>query len=205
MKKRELITVITLAVLAVTVLLGTALSSRVFYTTLEIQKGEMVHDEGSGSYELPFYLYKDAWSEYQANVVDLTIDIDATDGDLAQFTFELRPKHNYQLDSLQLGFYFQDIPRALLLKNPHTGEEVEHEYTRIEGGTYVRLEFDPLETVAGEKVTIDMWLDLSEITSSVSDGLLLTSFSMHQDSVFKIARHVSREEVLNINIPAFEG
>ena len=61
-----------IVLLIISALFGVALTDKVFFTTLYLDQGETI-ENSDGSVEIPFYLYKDAWQEYKANVINLTV------------------------------------------------------------------------------------------------------------------------------------
>jgi len=96
--------------------------------------------------------------------------------------------------------YVNDISDAIMLKDPQTGMEIDYQYERTDGDSFVILNFPVFDTRPGEAAEIDLWLDTGALDQNVQEGLLLLSVWIHEDSVFKIIRHVVEEQVLQINI-----
>ena len=71
---------------------------------------------------------------------------------------------------------------------------------KFDNNTSVVLDFPNLGTDASETVTINSWLDLTEIDATEDIGLV-TSFSIYEESVFKVVKYESISAI-NLNIPS---
>ena len=201
MQKRKILALLViLIVIVLGALLGCALSDRVYFSTLKLDAGEAVDIEGGQGIELPFYLYKDAWEEYKGEVLTLVHNVNNTGTGPAGLSFRLEPAYKYNIDRIQLELYVNDISDAIMLKDPQTGMEIDYQYERTDGDSFVILNFPVFDTGPGEAAEIDLWLDTGALDQNVQEGLLLLSVWIHEDSVFKIIRHVVEEQVLQINI-----
>jgi hypothetical protein len=85
-------------IIILSALLTVSISDRLFFTKLKLEAGELVQYTEQSGFELPFYLYKDAWSAYQANVLNLYLETEQIEPDVFYLKFTLYPKYNYQLD-----------------------------------------------------------------------------------------------------------
>jgi len=200
MRKKTKIILAVSAISIVVVLFVTAFTDKIFFTTLHLDAGEQV-DNRDDSVEVPFYLYKDAWGEYKANVVTLKYDIKRAEQGLVMFTLQLTPSYRYYMDSLSLRFYVNNVYSTIMFEDPYTGNDMSYKYELSGDDSLAILEFSSFDVDVGESVSIRFWLDFSQAESSVPDGFVLMDFSMHENSVFKIARHTVEEHVLQFVIP----
>jgi hypothetical protein len=200
MKTKTKIILAVSAVLIAVVLFVTAFTDKIFFTTLHLDAGEQV-DNRDGSVKVPFYLYKDAWGEYKANIVTLNYDIKRVKPELVMFTLRLTPSYRYYMDSLSLRFYVNNVYSNIIFEDPSTGNDMPYKYELSGDDSLAILEFPSFDVEAGESISIRLWLDFSQAESSDSDGFVLMDFSMHENSVFKIARHTVEEHVLQFVVP----
>jgi len=201
MKNRGTIIASSLFAIILIALLTAAFSDRVFFTTLTLDQGDAVEPQEGGT-ELPFYLYKDAWQKYQAQVATLYFNVENAGASLLKATLELTPKPRYQVDSLDVEFYINRAYSAILMQDPQTGQDPAFKYLITGDDSRLVLKVPDFDAGAGEKVTVNFWLDLDKIDAANEGGPLLFSFSIHENSIFKIARHVARQHVLNLELPA---
>jgi len=201
MKKRGIIISAVLSVIVLAVLAAAAFSDQIFFTTLALDQGEPVERQEGGT-ELPFYLYKDAWQKYQAQVATLYFKVESSGANLVKVTFELTPKKRYQLDSLNIEVYINKAYSAIIMQDPQTGQHSGHDYLISGDDNRLVLNIASFDTAVGEKAVVNFWLDLSKIDAGNEGGPLLFSFSIHENSIFKIARHVAEQHVLNLGLPA---
>ncbi len=201
MNKKRKLTLIFSALIALMLLFSTAASSKIFFISLHLEPEIVSHDPDKNLYYLPFYLYKDAWGEYQAKVVNFLLGIKESDNDLVYINFKLTPKSNYKIDSLSFDIEIPGIAEALTSKNPETGQDNPYRYTRTEGDSFVRLDYPSLGINTGETVTIELWLDMSKLDPQIDEAPFIFSFSVHEDSIFKIANHTALNTLIRINIP----
>ena len=75
-----------------------------------------------------------------------------------------------------------------------------HFYTRNDHNSTVVIDFPKLDTDASETIKIDSWLDLSEMDTITEDKLLVISFSVYEESIFKIVKYEANS-ALNLDIP----
>ncbi|MDD4635176.1 MAG: hypothetical protein WC231_03015 [Dehalococcoidales bacterium] len=193
------ITIVAIIVLVTAGLFGVALTDKAFFTTLYLDQGEITENT-DGSSVFPFYLYKDAWQKYQANVLNLTFNSVLAKDDLVLVTLELTPGHRYCMDSLRLEFYVNNVYSAILMADPESGEDLPYHYKLSGNDSKAVLDIPSFDTEAGENIFIRFWLDLSAV-SSIEQGPILMDLSMHENSVLKIVRHTVEQHVLQLIIP----
>ncbi len=162
--------------------------------------GETI-ENSDGSVEIPFYLYKDAWQEYKANVINLTVVSKHASQEMVMMSLEMDPAARYSLDSLKLEFYVSNIYSAIRFEDPLTGESLPYDYKLSGNDSKAVLDFPHFDSQAGEKITIKFWLDLTASETPIAEGPILMDFAIHEHSVLKIARHVVRQHVLQLAIP----
>ncbi|MDD2251945.1 MAG: hypothetical protein PHQ10_03145 [Dehalococcoidales bacterium] len=199
MKTKGKIILAAVAALIVVALFAAALTDRLFFATFQLDQGEITENP-DGSVEIPFYLYKDAWDKYQANIVNLTFGSEADEDDMVLVTLHVSPSPRYYIDSLKLEFYVNNIYSAIRLADPVTGEDLPYNYQLGGDDSKAVLDFPSFDIKAGEQLSIRFWLDLSAVTS-IAEGPVLMDFSMHENSVFKLVRHAVKQHVLQFNIP----
>lgn len=198
MKTKGKIILAAVAALIVAALFVTALTDRVFFATFQLDQGEITENP-DGSVQIPFYLYKDAWDKYQANIVNLTFGSEADEDDMVLVTLQVSPGPRYYMDSLRLEFYVNNVHSAIRLADPATGEDLPYYYELSGDDSKAVLDFPSFDTKAGEQISIMFWLDLSAVTS-ITEGPVLMDFTMHENSVFKLVRHAVRQHVLQLTV-----
>ncbi len=200
MKIKGKIILAVIAALVVTALFAMALTDKIFFTTLSLDSGEEIGNT-DGSVQTPFYLYKDAWGEYRARVADLILNSRRIDNERVLVTLEIVPGIRYSADSLRLEFYSANIYNALKPGNPQNEEAFPYKYELSGDNSKAVLDFPSFDSRAGEVIYIEFWLDLPQGEGLISDGPVLVDFSIHENSVLKIARHAVKQHVLQLIIP----
>ena len=158
----------------------------------------MTHDnaveERNDGYELYFYTYgtKEVPNQNFFIVATLFYDINQASENVARITFQISPIERFKVYSMNLGVKGFKPASALILENPESGQSPPFVYTRSDNVSSVTLDFTGLNLDYGEPFTIDFWLDLRDIELVAEDNLILDfSFSMHDESVFKIVKYVA--------------
>lgn len=201
MKRSVKIGLLTLVLIVSAVLIYTAASDNIFFTTMKLTPDSAVTDlEGEG-YELSFYMYGNAESEKKVKIATIFHDIKESGDNLVHIIFEIIPEYNLEVDSLHLEFMNLQPTSAFMLENPESGQSNPFIYTRADHNTSVVLDFPKLNAEASETITINSWLDLSEMDTTTEDKLLVTTFSIHEESVFKIVKYESNSAI-NLDIPS---
>jgi hypothetical protein len=182
--------VIITLIVAVTILIYTAVSDNVFFFTQQLKHDDVVYDEGD-RYSLHFY--KDG---KEVEVAEISYAINKTSSNLATITFQISHKINYEMDSLSLKFKMIKPPSALVLENIENYSPTPLISTPTDDNTCVIFNFSDPKGSEGslfETFYLDFLLDLSEIDPMFTDKLILdTSFSMHEQSIFKILKYTDQ-------------
>jgi hypothetical protein len=200
LKRSVKIGLIALVLTISAALIYTSASDNIFFTTMRLAPDNIVTDLKGEGYELSFYMYGNADSEKKVKIATVFHDIKKSGEDLAHIIFKIIPEDNFKVDSLQLEFMMLQPTSALILENPESGQSNPFIYTRTDHNTSVALDFPELDAETSETITIDSWLDLSEMDTITEDKLLFISFSIHEESVFKIVKYEANS-VLNLDIP----
>ena len=191
---------IALVVVIVATLSYIAISDSIFFYTVDLKANSYVHklDEG---YDLYFYAYGDADSERSFKIATVFHDIKQSDGDMAHVIVRLSSIDKFRIDSLRLEVKMLNPASALILENPQNGQGLPYDYQRTDYDISVVLDFPNLDSESSESIDIDFWLDLALIEPGLKDNMTLDiTFSMHQESIFKIARH-NAHSAFELNIP----
>jgi len=181
-------------------LIYTAASDNIFFTTMRLAPDNMVTDLKGEGYELSFYMYGNADSEKKVKIATVFYNIQKSGEDLAHIIFKIIPEDSLKVDSLQLEFTMLQPTSALTLEDPDSGQSNPFIYTRTDHNTSVTLDFPKLDAETSETITIDSWLDLSEMDTITGDKLLVTSFSMYEEGIFKIVKYEANSAI-NLAIP----
>ena len=184
------LSLITIVLIALAILSFFAASDNFFFYTLN-----MTHDEAigelNGVYELHFYTYGNKGATNFFTVATLFYYINQTSENMAHVTFLISPIERFKVYSMNLDVKGFEPASALILENPESGQSPPFIYTRTDNVSSVSLGFPGLNLNYGEPFTIDFWLDLQDIELAAEDNLILgTSFSVHEESVFKIVKYV---------------
>lgn len=201
MKRSVKIGLLTLVLTVSAVLIYTATSDSIFFTTMKLASDNTVIDLKGDGYELSFYMYGNAESEKKVKIATIFHDIKKGGNNLAHIILKIIPEDNLKIDSLHLEFMTLQPTSAFMLENPEGGQSNPFIYTRTDHNTSVVLDFLKLNAEASETITINSWVDLSEIDTTTEDKLLVTSFSIHEESVFKIVKYES-SSAINLDIPS---
>jgi len=184
--------VITLIV-AGTIFIYTAVSDNVFFITQQLKHDDIVYDEGD-RYTLHFF--KDGKA---INVAELSYAINKTSSSLATITFQISYKINYKMDSLSLRFKMLKPTSSLVLENTENYSPPPSINIPTYDNSSVIFNFLDLEGSEGsvfETFYTTFSLDLSEIDPTFTDKLILDiSFSMHEQSIFKILKYTDQVAV----------
>ncbi len=200
MKKPLVFGSIALAVIAAAILLFVALSDSIFIFSVDLKSDSFVHQLNKG-YELHFYGYGDADSERKFKVATVFHNIEPDGEDMAHVTVRLYSTDRFSFDRLRLEVKLLHPASALTLEDPHSGQGPALEYERTDDNMSVILEF-PNPGDDSESMDIEFWLDTASINPELIEHLVLdVSFSMHQNSIFKIVRHNAHSAV-ELNIPS---
>jgi len=182
--------VIITLIVAGTILIYTAVSDNVFFITQQLKHDDIVYDEGD-RYTLHFY--KDGKA---VEVAEISYNINKTSSNLATITFQISHKINYKMDSLSLRFKMLKPPSALMLENIENYSPPPLISTPTDDNTCVMFNFSDLKGSEGslfETFYLSFLLDLSEMDPMFTDKLILdTSFSMHEQSIFKILKYTDQ-------------
>jgi len=186
---------IALVVVIVATLSYIAISDSIFFYTVDLKTDNYVHELNEG-YELYFYGYGDADSDRSFKIATVFYDIKQSDGDMAHIVFRLSSIDKFKIDALRLEVNMLSPAAALILENPQNGQGLPFDYERTDYDISVALDFPNLDSENSEAIDIDFWLDLALIEPGLKDNMTLDmSFSMHQESIFKIAKHNAHSAV----------
>ena len=110
----------------------------------------------------------------------------------------MTPRDRFRVDQLHLEFQMLQPASALILENPETGQSPSFVYTHTNYDSYIALDFNDLETNNSDQISLDFWVDLVKIDPVVEDNMILSiSFSMFEESVFKIIKY---DAVIAVNL-----
>ena len=173
-------------------LLFFAASDNFFFYTLNMTHDSAVEERDDG-YELYFYTYgtEEVPNQNFFIVATLFYSINQAGENMAHITFQMSPIERFKVYSMNLDVKGFRPASALILENPESGQPPPFVYTRTDNDSSVTLDFPGLNLDYGEPFTIDFWLDLRGIELVTEDNVILDfSFSMHDESVFKIVKYV---------------
>jgi len=190
---------IAFVLITITVLLYTAVSDNIFFVKQKLTPDDAVYNVGNG-YE--FYFYKDGTA---VKIATIFHNIDQSDGNLAHIIFQVLPKDNFKVDSLHLEFKMLQPPSALIFENLEGEPSPAFVYTRTDYDSSVVLDFPDLDSQDSETVTLNFWLDLTEIDPVTVDKLVLDiTFSMHEESIFKIVGY-NANIAIQLDVPSISS
>lgn len=192
---------IALAVVIVAILSYIAISDSIFYYTVDLKTDSYVTELNKG-YEQYFFGYGNSDSERSFKIATVFYDIEQSDGDLAHVMVRLSSIDKFKIDTLRLEARMIIPSSALLLENPQNGQRPPFDYERTDSDISVVLDFPNLDYDEGsETIDINFWLDLALLEPSLKECLTLDIlFSLHQESIFKIARHSAHTNI-GLSIP----
>jgi len=181
---------LALVLIVSAVLIYTAASNNIFFTTMKLSPDNMVIDLNGEGYELSFYMYGNSESEKKVKIATIFHDIKKSSDNLANIIFKIIPEDNLKVDSIHLEFMPLQPTSAFMLENPENGQSNPFVYTRTDHSASVVIDFPNLYAGTSETITINSWLDLSEIDATEDIGLV-TSFSIYEESIFKVVKYES--------------
>jgi hypothetical protein len=189
------LSLIVVVLIALAILLFFAVSENFFLYTVNMTYDNTVL-EGNGGYELYFYTYGNKDTENSFHVATLFYDIEQDSRSFAHVTFRISPVKRFQVYSMNLDVKEFQPASALILENPANGQTLPFVYTRTDNVSSVTIDIPDTDLEYGKPITIDFWLDLRDIELNTERQLILaTSFSVHDESVFKIVKYVSNVAV----------
>ncbi len=200
MKKPVIIGLLTLVLIVSAILIYSAVSDNIFFITMKLKPDNTVIDLQGDGYELSFFMYGNTESEKKVNIATIFHDVKRISDNQAHIIFKLIPEDNFKVDTLHLEFMNFQPTSAFMLENPESGQSNPFVYTRNDYNTSIVLDFPKLDTGVSESITLNSWLDLSEI-DTIEDKLLVTIFSIHEESTFKIVNYES-DSAINLKIPS---
>ena len=193
MKTKAKVRLLLIIILTLTILICTAASDSVFFVRTQLDYDDTSYIEGD-KYSL--YFNKDGGS---IRIVEITYGIENAGNNLARIEVQVSHRINYDMDSLDLVFELLNQPSAVVLENMDSYSP-EPQLTIATGDyPYVKYSFpDPKgsEGSVYETSYLSFLLDLSDMDSSVTDKLILNvSFSIHEQSVFKVVKYANQTAV----------
>lgn len=200
MSKSVKLSLIAIALVALSMLAFFAYSDNVFFATMKIKPDNSVTDLKGEGYELSFYMHGNAESDHQVKIATLFHNVEKSGENLAHIILRIIPEENLIIDTLNLEFMMLQPTSALTIENPDSGQSTSYVYTRTDNDSSVEFDFPDLGTKASESITIDFWVDLLEINTTSENNLLVTSFSAYEESVFKMVKFYANTAI-EVNIP----
>jgi hypothetical protein len=177
-----------MVLIALAILSFFAVSDNIFFTTMKLKPDNVVIDLKGEGYELSFYMCGNADSENKVKIATVFHDVEKSGENMAHIILKIIPEDHLKVDTLNLEFMMLQPTSALTLENPEDGQSIPYVYTRTGNNSSVKFDFPNLDAGTSESITIDFWLDLLEIDTT-EDKLLVTSFSIYEESVFKIVKY----------------
>jgi hypothetical protein len=200
LKKSIIAGFLVLVLIISSIFIYIAASNDIFFTTMRLIPDDAVLDlEGEG-YELPFYMYGKADSERNVKIATVFHDVKKSGEYLAHIIIKIIPEHNLKVDSLHLDFTSFEPTSAFILENPVSGESDLYNYERLDYDKSIILDFPKLNAETSEIITVNAWLDLSIMQAVAGDRLLNISFSVYEESIFKIVKY-EVNSAINLAIP----
>lgn len=199
MSRSVKLSLIVIVLIALTILSFFATSDNIFFTTMKIKPDNSVTDLKGEGYELSFYMYGNADSERQVKIATLFHNVEKSGENLAHIILRIIPEDHLKVDTLNLEFMMLQPTSALTLENPEDGQFIPYVYTRTDNNSSVEFGFPNLDAKTSETITIDFWLDLLELDTT-EDKLLVTSFSIYEESVFKMVKYYANSAI-EVDIP----
>ncbi|MDD4924709.1 MAG: hypothetical protein PHF74_07790 [Dehalococcoidales bacterium] len=191
-KKWKLISVIIAGYLLM-VLLFTAFSDSVFYTTQEMKADSTVY-LNQDRYEYYFHIHNDD----KAIIVDFAIE--KISADLAHITVNIHPKDNHKITSLAMSFD-NIVPSESFLYDDPSGTYVNLYNREIGfGENNVVIKYLDMNTQTNEVIKLEYWVDITKLDSVDEKFVMSFSMYMHENSLLKIWRYYAKSGVqLDIN------
>lgn len=200
MKRSIKIGLIILVLIVSATIIFTATSDRIFITTMLITPDNTVKDLKGEGYELSFYMYGNEDSERKVKIGTTFHDVQKSGENLVHIIIKIIPEYGLKVDSLHLELNSLQPVSAFMLENPESGQSDPYIYQRIDKNSSVVLNYPKLNTETSEIITINSWLDLSRMSAITEDRLLVISFSMHEESIFKMVNYEANSAI-NLAIP----
>jgi hypothetical protein len=167
---------------------------------MRLSSDDTVIDLNGEGFELSLYMYGNAASERKVKLATIFHDVQKSVGNLAHIVIKIIPEYGLNVDSLHLEFIPLQPASAFILENPDSGQSIPYIFKRVDQDSSVVLDFSKLNTGASEIITINSWLDLSQINTITEDRLLIITFSMYEESIFKIVKYEANSAI-NLAIP----
>ena len=200
MSRSVKIRLIVIVLIALTMLSFFAASDNIFFTMMRLKPDNAVRDLQGEGYELSFYMYGNTDSKNKVKIATVFHDVKKSGENLVHIIIKIIPEDHLKVDTLNLEFMMLQPTSALTLENPESGQSITYSYTRTDNNSSVELDFPNLDAKTSETITIDFWLDLLEIDTTTEDKLLVTSFSIYEESVFKIVKYYANSAI-EVDIP----
>ncbi len=200
MSRSVKLSLIVIISIALAMLSFFAASDNIFFTMMRLKPDNAVRDLQGEGYELSFYMYGNADSERQVKIATIFHNVEKSGDNMAHIILKIIPEDHLKVDTLDLEFMMLQPTSALTLENPESGQSITYSYTRTDNNSSVELDFPNLDAKTSETITIDFWLDLLEIDTTTEDNLLAISFSIYEESVFKIVKY-SANSAIEVDIP----
>ena len=200
MSRSVKLSLIVIALTALTILSFLAASDNFFFYTLNMTHAD-TFEERNSNYELDFYAYGNADIKSSLIVATVHYEIKQDSENVAHVALQISPIDRFKVYSMNLDAKGFQPASALILENPETGQSLPFVYTRTDNVLSVALDFPDLNLDYAESITIDFWLDLLDIEPIAEDHLFLDIFfSVHDKSAFKTVKYVS-DFAIKLDIP----
>lgn len=200
MSRSVKLSLMVIALTALTILSFLAASDNFFFYTLDMTYAD-TFEERNSNYELDFYAYGNADIKSSLIVTTVHYEIKQNSENIAHVTLQISPIDRFKVYSMNLNARGFQPASALILENPETGQSLPFVYTRTDNALSVTLDFPDLNLDYAESIIIDFWLDLLDIEPVAEDHLFLDIFfSVHDKSAFKIVKYAS-QFAIKLDIP----
>lgn len=200
MSRSVKLSLMVIALTALTILSFLAASDNFFFYTLDMTYAD-TFEERNSNYELDFYAYGNADIKSSLIVATVHYEIKQNSENIAHVTLQISPIDRFKVYSMNLNARGFQPASALILENPETGQSLPFVYTRTDNALSVTLDFPDLNLDYAESIIIDFWLDLLDIEPVAEDHLFLDIFfSVHDKSAFKIVKYAS-QFAIKLDIP----
>lgn len=200
MSRSVKLSLMVIALTALTILSFLAASDNFFFYTLDMTYAD-TFEERNSNYELDFYAYGNADIKSSLIVATVHYEIKQNSENIAHVTLQISPIDRFKVYSMNLNARGFQPASALILENPETGQSLPFVYTRTDNALSVTLDFPDLNLDYTESIIIDFWLDLLDIEPVAEDHLFLDIFfSVHDKSAFKIVKYAS-QFAIKLDIP----
>jgi hypothetical protein len=167
---------------------------------MRLTPDNIVKDLQGEGFELSHYMYGNGDSERKVKIATIFHDVQKSGENLAHIIVEIIPEYDLKVDSLHLEFIPFQPASAFILENPDNGQSNSYIHKRINRDSSVVLDFPKIDAEASEIITINSWIDLSKMNTINEDRFLIISFSMYEESIFKIVKYEANSAI-NLVIP----